>query len=42
LEKQYVNEVMPAKLQIDLDYLSRRTTTSDLGILWQTFLALFR
>lgn len=41
-EKQYVNEVMPAKLRIDLDYLDRRTTTSDLGILWQTVLALFR
>lgn len=41
-EKQYVNEVMPAKLRIDLDYLNRRTTSSDMGILWQTVLALFR
>jgi lipopolysaccharide/colanic/teichoic acid biosynthesis glycosyltransferase len=41
-EERYVNEVMPAKLQIDMDYLSRRTTASDLGILWQTCLALFR
>jgi lipopolysaccharide/colanic/teichoic acid biosynthesis glycosyltransferase len=41
-EKQYVNEVMPAKLRIDLEYLNRRTTISDWGILWQTFLALFR
>jgi lipopolysaccharide/colanic/teichoic acid biosynthesis glycosyltransferase len=41
-EKQYVNEVMPAKLRIDLDYLNRRTTISDMGVLWQTFLALFR
>ena len=41
-EKQYVNEVMPAKLRIDLDYLNRRTTISDMGVLWQTVLALFR
>lgn len=41
-EKKYVSEVMPAKLRIDMDYLDRRTTISDLGVLWQTFLALFR
>ena len=41
-EKRYVSDVMPAKLRIDLDYLDRRTTASDVGILWQTFLALFR
>lgn len=40
-EKQYVNEVMPAKLRIDLEYLDRRTMASDMGILWRTFLALF-
>lgn len=41
-EKRYLSEVMPAKLRIDMDYLDRRTTASDVGILWQTFLALFR
>lgn len=41
-EKRYVSDVMPAKLRIDLDYMDRRTTASDVGILWQTFLALFR
>ena len=41
-EQHYVNEVMPAKLRIDLEYLDRRTTISDLGLLGQTFLALFR
>jgi len=36
----YVEQVMPHKLQIELDYLARRTVWSDLGILLRTLLAL--
>ena len=38
----YVEQVMPHKLQIELDYLAHRTAWSDLGILLRTLLALFR
>jgi lipopolysaccharide/colanic/teichoic acid biosynthesis glycosyltransferase len=41
-EKRYVEEVMPHKLQIELDYLACRTIWTDLGVLAQTVLALFR
>jgi lipopolysaccharide/colanic/teichoic acid biosynthesis glycosyltransferase len=39
-ERTYVNEVLPAKLQVELHYLSRRNLPSDLRILLQTTLAL--
>lgn len=41
-ERLYVEEIMPAKLRIDLDYLDRRTLVSDLGVIVATFGALFR
>ena len=41
-EAMYRDEILPAKLQIELDYLSRRTLPKDLWILVQTVLALFR
>ncbi len=41
-ERIYCAEIMPAKLEIDLDYLSRRTLWSDIGLIVQTTLALFR
>jgi FlaA1/EpsC-like NDP-sugar epimerase/lipopolysaccharide/colanic/teichoic acid biosynthesis glycosyltransferase len=40
-EEVYVLEVMPAKLEIDLAYLSHRTFSSDLGILIRTIAVLF-
>lgn len=40
-EDKYRDEVMPAKLAIDLAYLSRRTIWSDLKLIAQTLLALF-
>lgn len=40
-EAVYRTEVMPAKLAIDLDYLSRRTLGSDLGLVFQTILSMF-
>jgi lipopolysaccharide/colanic/teichoic acid biosynthesis glycosyltransferase len=41
-EQIYVQEVMAHKLQIELDYLARRTVWSDLGVILQTLWALFR
>ncbi len=41
-ERVYRIEVLPAKLEADLDYLSRRTFWSDIGLIVQTILALFR
>jgi lipopolysaccharide/colanic/teichoic acid biosynthesis glycosyltransferase len=41
-ETKYRNEILPAKVQIELNYLSRRTLSRDLLILAQTAVALFR
>jgi lipopolysaccharide/colanic/teichoic acid biosynthesis glycosyltransferase len=41
-ETRYIQQIMPDKLAIDLQYIERATLLSDLGVLWQTFLALFR
>lgn len=40
-EQRYIEEVMPAKLRIDLDYLGRRSLGSDLGLILKTILAIF-
>ena len=42
LETAYVNEVLPRKLHLSLEYARRRTFLTDLGILFQTVYALFR
>jgi lipopolysaccharide/colanic/teichoic acid biosynthesis glycosyltransferase len=41
-EQIYVQQVMVHKLQIELDYLARRTVWSDLGIILGTVWTLFR
>lgn len=41
-EQVYVEEVMPHKLQMELDYLKRRTLWTDLGVIFETFMTLFR
>jgi lipopolysaccharide/colanic/teichoic acid biosynthesis glycosyltransferase len=41
-ERQYIDDVLPQKLQIELDYLHKRTFFTDLKIIWDTFVALFR
>jgi lipopolysaccharide/colanic/teichoic acid biosynthesis glycosyltransferase len=41
-ESHYINEVMPAKLVLDLAYAEHPTIGRDLMILWQTAIALFR
>jgi lipopolysaccharide/colanic/teichoic acid biosynthesis glycosyltransferase len=40
-EKMYCTEVLPAKLAIDLDYLSKRTFFSDLLLILRTVLSMF-
>jgi lipopolysaccharide/colanic/teichoic acid biosynthesis glycosyltransferase len=37
----YREQVLPAKLTIDLDYLARRTLISDLKLVLQTVVAVF-
>jgi lipopolysaccharide/colanic/teichoic acid biosynthesis glycosyltransferase len=41
-ERVYVEQVMPHKLQMELEYLERRTWLTDLDLISQTVLALFR
>ena len=41
-EQTYLEDIMPHKLQIEMDYLSHRTLWSDLGIIFKTLLALAR
>jgi lipopolysaccharide/colanic/teichoic acid biosynthesis glycosyltransferase len=38
----YQNEILPAKLAIDLDYFSKRTWLSDLLLILRTIFSLFR
>ncbi|MGH9493817.1 MAG: sugar transferase [Candidatus Sulfotelmatobacter sp.] len=40
IEKQYVEEILPTKLRLSIDYQQRRTFFSDLRILFQTMLGL--
>ncbi|TVR91176.1 MAG: sugar transferase [Trueperaceae bacterium] len=41
-EATYVDEVMPAKLDINLAYLERRSLLSDIGVILQTLMAVVR
>ena len=38
-ERFYIEEIMPKKLSINLEYLSRRTLLSDIGVILNTFRA---
>ena len=40
-ETTYVNEIMPAKLAIDLEYVQHASVMRDIEIMFRTFLALF-
>lgn len=42
VEEYYINEVMPAKLKRDLEYIRTRTLIGDLGILIRTVVAVLR
>lgn len=39
-ERRYIEEIMPAKLALDLEYIRRASLRQDLMVLWETFLAL--
>lgn len=41
-EQAYINEVMPAKLALDLRYVHQRTMALDLKIIWSTIGLIFR
>jgi lipopolysaccharide/colanic/teichoic acid biosynthesis glycosyltransferase len=41
-ERRYRDQILPAKLRIELDYLERRSVLNDLSIVMQTVIALFR
>jgi lipopolysaccharide/colanic/teichoic acid biosynthesis glycosyltransferase len=41
-ERVYIEQIVPAKLRIDLDYLDRRTLRSDLRVIADTIAALFK
>lgn len=41
-EKTYVEQIMPAKIELNKRFISNRTTSEYLKILWITFLKLFR
>jgi lipopolysaccharide/colanic/teichoic acid biosynthesis glycosyltransferase len=39
-EREYIERILPAKLQAAVDYADRATLASDLGVLWRTLLKL--
>lgn len=41
-ETHYLNEIMPAKLALELDYLRRRTLWTDVGMILRTIIAVFK
>jgi lipopolysaccharide/colanic/teichoic acid biosynthesis glycosyltransferase len=41
-EQLYIQEVMPHKLQMELDYLEQRTLWTDLGVIFETMMTLLR
>ena len=41
-EKFYISEVMPAKLKINLEYISNQNMAEDFRIIFRTFLKIFK
>lgn len=41
-EREYVEQVLPAKLRLQADYAAAATLRSDIGVLWRTLRALSR
>ena len=41
-EEYYISNIMPEKLNINIEYIKRRTFFSDLSVLLRTFLSIFR
>jgi len=38
----YIEEIMPAKIRINLDYQVKATVWSDLGVVWKTALRIMK
>lgn len=41
-EKTYVDEIMPAKLKLNMEYIGKANIKTDIGIIWQTILVVMR
>jgi lipopolysaccharide/colanic/teichoic acid biosynthesis glycosyltransferase len=41
-EREYIQRILPAKLQAALDYAERASLATDIGVLWRTACALLR
>ena len=41
-ESRYLNEIMPAKLALELDYLRRRTLWTDVGMILLSVISMFK
>jgi lipopolysaccharide/colanic/teichoic acid biosynthesis glycosyltransferase len=41
-QQTYINEVLPAKIKLNEDYLKNPTLTQDLAIIWKTIAKIFR
>jgi len=41
-ERQYIKEILPNKIDVDLEYIQNRTLWSDIVLIFKTILALFR
>jgi lipopolysaccharide/colanic/teichoic acid biosynthesis glycosyltransferase len=41
-ERRYIEEIMPAKLALDLEYVRQASLRRDLAVLWETLAALLR
>lgn len=40
-QQTYIDEIMPAKLKLNIDYIENRNPLTDLSIMWKTFLKIF-
>ena len=41
-QKTYIEEIMPAKLALNKEYMKNRGFATDFGIIWKTFTKMFR
>jgi len=40
-QQTYIDEIMPAKLKLNIEYIENRKPLTDLSIMWKTFLKMF-
>ena len=41
-EKTYIEEIMPAKLELNLQYIEKQSLKEDLKLIFQTLFSIFR